>query len=184
MGLKLKMAETWFARNGHPARPANGRANGLTAGDFLSACPAICLVMFSAILGPSPGGLSGPILRDIAIVSLRYPLSRDTFLAMPAIPQQGAIPPLGAFLYTDISLRYPILQRIARYLCETPGKQARKSFAMLSLKASRDMKSIAAGPLSRWGSPAVSPAIFRPSSLSSPFPTCSWSMRSQVAISA
>ena len=92
--------------------------------------------------------LSGPISRDIAIVSLRYPLSRDTFSAIAAIPQQGAIPPLGAFFYTDISVRYPILQHIARYLCDTPGKQARKSFAILSLKASRDMKSIATGPLS------------------------------------
>ena len=68
--------------------------------------------------------LSGPISRDIAIVSLRYPLSRDTFSAIAAIPQQGAIPCLGAFFYTDISVRYPILQHIARYLCDTPGKQA------------------------------------------------------------
>ena len=35
--------------------------------------------------------LSGPISCDIAIVSLLYPLSRDTFSAIPAIPQQGAI---------------------------------------------------------------------------------------------
>ena len=42
-----------------------------------------------------------------------------------------------------------MLQHIARYLCDTPGKQARKSFAILSLKVSRDMKSIAAGPLSQ-----------------------------------
>ena len=46
--------------------------------------------------------LSGPISRDIAIVSLRYPLSRDTFSAIPAIPQQVAIPPLGALFDTDI----------------------------------------------------------------------------------
>ena len=98
--------------------------------------------------------LSGPISRDIAIVSLRYPLSRDTFSAIPAIPKQGAIPPLakalqvGALFDTDISVRYPILQHIARYLCDTPGKQARKHFAILSLKVSCDMKSIAAGPLS------------------------------------
>ena len=75
--------------------------------------------------------LSGPISRDITIVSLRYPLSCDTFSTIPAIPQQGAIPPLGAFFYTDISVRYPILQHIARYLCDTPGKQVRKSFAIL-----------------------------------------------------
>ena len=75
---------------------------------------------------------SGPISRDIAIVSLRCSLSRDTFSAIPAIPPQGAIPPLGAFFYTDISVRYPILQHIARYLCHTPGKQARRSFAILT----------------------------------------------------
>ena len=87
------------------------------------------------------------VSRNIAIVSLRYPLSRDTFSAIPAIPQQGAIPTLGAFLYTDISVQYPILQHIAGYVCDTPGKQARKSFAILSLKVSRDMRSIGAGPL-------------------------------------
>ena len=95
--------------------------------------------------------LSGPISRDIAIVSLRYPLSRDTFSAIAAIPQQGAIPPLGDFFYTDISVRYPVLQHIARYLRDTPRKQARKGFAILSLKVSRDMKSIVAGPLGSLG---------------------------------
>ena len=83
--------------------------------------------------------LSGPISRDIAIVSLRYPLSRDTFSAFAAIPQEGAIPPLGAFFlhrhisatphfatYRAIFVRYPrktstktfcdtIAQSIARY---------------------------------------------------------------------
>ena len=38
---------------------------------------------------------SGPISRDIAILSLRYPLSRDTFSGRSALPQKGAIPPLG-----------------------------------------------------------------------------------------
>ena len=46
-------------------------------------------------------------------------LSRDTFSAIPAIPQQGAIPTLSIFFDTDISVRYPILQHIARYLCDT-----------------------------------------------------------------
>ena len=89
-----------------------------------------------------------PISHDIAIVSLRYPLSRDTFSAIPAIPQRGEIPTLGVFFYTDISVRYPILQHIAQYLCNTPGKQAQKYFAILSLKVSRDMKSVGAWPLS------------------------------------
>ena len=56
--------------------------------------------------------------------------------------------PLLVPFNTDVSVRCPNLQHIARYLCDTPGEQARKSFAILSLKASRDMKSIAAGPLS------------------------------------
>ena len=91
---------------------------------------------------------SGPISRDIAIVSLRYPLFARCFLSHPSNPLQGAIPPFGALFYTDISVQYPNLQHIARYLRDTPGKQARNSFAILSLKVSRDMKSIAAGPLS------------------------------------
>ena len=35
-------------------------------------------------------------------------------------------------------------------MCDTPLKQARKSFAILSLQISREMKSIAARPLFRW----------------------------------
>ena len=53
------------------------------------------------------------------IVSLRFPLSRDTFSASPAILQQGAIPLLGALFYTDTSVQYAILQCIARCLCNT-----------------------------------------------------------------
>ena len=52
--------------------------------------------------------LSGPISRDIAIVSLRYPLSRDTFSAIAAIPQQGAIPPPLVPSFTQT------------YQCDTP----------------------------------------------------------------
>ena len=42
---------------------------------------------------PGEKGLSGPISRDIAILSLRYPISRDTFSGKSAFPQNGAIPP-------------------------------------------------------------------------------------------
>ena len=43
---------------------------------------------------------------------------------------------------------YPILQHISRDNCAIPHqKQALKSFAILSLQVSLDMKSIAAGPL-------------------------------------
>ena len=38
--------------------------------------------------------LSGPISRDTAILSLRYPISRDAFSGRLALPQNGAIPPL------------------------------------------------------------------------------------------
>ena len=86
------------------------------------------------------------ILRRI--VTLAIPLSRDMFPGIPAIPPNRVRYPFGALFYTDISVRYLILQHITRCLCDTTGKQARKSFAILSLKASRDMKSIAAGPLS------------------------------------
>ena len=36
---------------------------------------------------------SGPISRDIAMLSLRYPVSRDTFSRRLALAQNGAIPP-------------------------------------------------------------------------------------------
>ena len=39
--------------------------------------------------------LSGPISRDTAILSLRYPISRDTFQGRLAVPQTGARPALG-----------------------------------------------------------------------------------------
>ena len=39
-------------------------------------------------------GLSGPISRNIARLSLRYPISGDTFSRRIAAPQNGAIPPL------------------------------------------------------------------------------------------
>ena len=92
---------------------------------------------------------SGPISRDTAILSLRYPLSRDTFSAIPALPQQGAIPPLPWVpCFTQAHLCDTPFCNISRDTCAIPpGKQARNNFAILSLKVSRDMKSIAAGPL-------------------------------------
>ena len=75
------------------------------------------------------------------------PLIARFFLGHPSNPPTGCDTPPSCLLFTDISVRHPILQHIARYLCDTPGKQARKHFAILSLKVSRDMKSIAAGPL-------------------------------------
>ena len=39
-----------------------------------------------------PRELSGPISRDITILSLRYPMLRDTFSGRSVAPQSGAIP--------------------------------------------------------------------------------------------
>ena len=56
----------------------------------------------------------GPMSRDIAILSLPYPRSRDTFEGKAVLPQNGAIPPLGTSFQTGTSVRYPILQRIVQ----------------------------------------------------------------------
>ena len=39
--------------------------------------------------------LVAPYSRDTAILSLRYPISRDTFSGRLALPQNGAIPPFS-----------------------------------------------------------------------------------------
>ena len=60
--------------------------------------------------------ISGPISRDTAILSLRYPISRDTFSGWSALPQSGATPPPLVLTSTRTD---PILQyraRIVRYL--------------------------------------------------------------------
>ena len=51
--------------------------------------------------------LSGPISHDIAILSLRYPISRDTFWGKLSPPHNGAIPPL-------------VLGFTQAHLCDTP----------------------------------------------------------------
>ena len=56
-------------------------------------------------------------------------------------------PPPGYLVLHRHICAIPILLRIARELCDSPLKQGRKSFAILSLQIWRDMKSIAAGPL-------------------------------------
>ena len=60
--------------------------------------------------------LSGPISRDVVILSLRYPISRDT-LPGPgrlALPQDSAMPSLGTWFHTDTFVRHPFLQHTAR----------------------------------------------------------------------
>ena len=58
----------------------------------LSAAVAVS-VMTATPLKPNP--LSRPISRDTAILSLRYPISRDTFQGRLALPQYDALPPLS-----------------------------------------------------------------------------------------
>ena len=79
----------------------------------------------------------------------------------------AAIPHIARYVLREVStppksVRYPlfVLSFTQAHLCDTPfcnvsrdncaipHKQARKTFAILSLQVSRDMKSIAAGPLS------------------------------------
>ena len=69
-----------------------------------------------------------PSPKDIAIVSLRNPLSRDTSSAIAALPQEGAIPPLGAFFYTDIEVRYPHFATYRAILVRYPRKTSTKTF--------------------------------------------------------
>ena len=71
--------------------------------------------------------LCGPISRDIAIVSLRYPLLRDTFSAIPVIPQQGAIPPLCLVLHRHIN-SIPHFANYRAILVRYPRKTSTKEF--------------------------------------------------------
>ena len=79
----------------------------------------------------SPPSLSGPISRDTAILSLRYPISRDTFSGRLASPQNGAIPPPWYLVshrhicaiphfatYRAIIVRYPT-KTSAKEFCDT-----------------------------------------------------------------
>ena len=81
--------------------------------------------------------LSGAISHDNAILSLRYPISRDTFSGRLALPQNGAMPPLGSEFRTGTICAMP---RFATYRAITARypikKTTRKSFAIPSLRKS------------------------------------------------
>ena len=100
-------------------------------------------------------GLSGPISRDIAILSLRYPISRDAFSGKLALPQEDAIPPPPTsylVLHRHISVCNTPFCNISRDNCAVPHENtSTTSFAIPSLQVSRDVKSIADGPLRFWG---------------------------------
>ena len=59
------------------------------------------------LLSKSTSQLSGPISRDTAILSLRYPISRDTFSGRLALPKMVRYPPL-------------VLNFTQTHLCDTP----------------------------------------------------------------
>ena len=69
---------------------------------FLKKASTLCLPCWDLVkiqirvnFGILSSSLSGPISHDIAILSLRYPISSDTFSGRLVAPQNGAIPPLG-----------------------------------------------------------------------------------------
>ena len=62
-----------------------------------------------------------PISRDIAILSLRYPISCDTFQGRLTVPQNGAMPPL-ALSFTEAHLCDTPFCNISRDNCAIPHK--------------------------------------------------------------
>ena len=92
----------------------------------------------------------GPLLHNIAILSLQYIILHDACSQgdeqLPKLVRYPHPPP-ATWAHAGTSVRYIILQRIARQVCDSPQKQAQTSFAILSLQASCDMKSIVVGPL-------------------------------------
>ena len=88
-------------------------------------------------------GFSGPRSRDIAMLLLQYPISRDTSSVRVAAPQNCAIPPpLGTSIYTRFHLCDTPCCNISRNTCVIPHK------SKCERALPRDMKSIAAGRLS------------------------------------
>ena len=76
--------------------------------------------------------LSGPISRDIAILSLRYPTSRDAFAGSLALPQNGAIPrpppPSGTFSHRHICAIPPFCNISQDNCAMPPPKTSTKEF--------------------------------------------------------
>ena len=102
-------------------RPPAGLIKTLQSLGRPSKTPRSSLISKERFLVCSAAGLSGPISRDIAILSLRYHILRDTFSGRFAAPQNGAIPPPWYLVshrhicaiphfatYLAIIVRYPI----------------------------------------------------------------------------
>ena len=64
-------------------------------------------------------GLSGPISHDIAILSLRYPISRSTFSGGRQLPKTVRYPPL-VLSFRQTHLRDTPFCNISRYNCAMP----------------------------------------------------------------
>ena len=73
----------------------------------------------TALLKTALFSLSGPISRDIAILSLRCPILRDTFSGRLAAPQNGAISP-SVVSFTRAHLRGTPFCNISRDNCAIP----------------------------------------------------------------
>ena len=98
----------------------------------------------------------------ILVTMLRYAISRDNFFREISHSPKIVRYPLWCLASHRRTCAIPILQHIAWLLCGTPQRQAQNNFAILSLQASRDMRSIAAGPRrpschSVWTPPARKP---------------------------
>ena len=100
---------------------------------FLCDCTATFSVCVSC-------GLSGPILCDIAILSLRYPISRDTFKGRLALPKMVRYPPL-VLSFTQAHRCDTPFCNLSRDNCAIPHKNKHERvFAILSLQVLRYMK--------------------------------------------
>ena len=93
--------------------------------------------------------LSGPISRDIAILSLRYPISRDTCLREVSTPPKrcDTLPPLPLG-FTLVHLCNTPFCNISRDICAVPHKTSTTNCDTIAASIARYEK-YRSGPLSR-----------------------------------
>ena len=78
-------------------------------------------------IGVNSGKLCGPISCDTVMLSLRYPISRDTFSGRLAFTQNCAIPPLDLISHRHISAIPPFCN-VSRDHCAIPPQNKHKIF--------------------------------------------------------
>ena len=118
--------------------------------------------------------LSGPISRGIAILSVRYPISRDTFQGRLALPQNGAIRPPWYLVseghicaiphfatYRAIIVRYPI-KTSTKCFCDTIATSIVR-YEKYRCWASKDPDRSGASPKQLQLQQRMRPACFRQS---------------------